>query len=280
MEGFGCAMVILGVLVVFFSLRMRANKDMELTQLRHLFQQSRDVNQQRNHHNNNHHNQNQQQQQQQLQQHPPPPPPTPIRDTSLAVVANSGLVPTGATPNDLPPSPAPSIRITPTQTPDCETPSIGGGSSCGQHRMSPAETSETMAANGCRLISPQVAPIATTGFVLAPSVLQRELTTTIDSDPSKVSESSLVGFQLADEDELSLASNRPSQWTPCANEPDWSYPNDLHESATIEAALSIVLTVATLAGFRPDGAEMRLQPGADKHEHFCCLHHTVQVGAI
>lgn len=71
-----------------------------------------------------------------------------------------------------------------------------------------------------------------------------------------------------------LLINTAFEWTPrqCVDYDDDYYYNDertrAHETATLEAALSLVLTAATLAGFRPS------------HERACCLHHTVQVSFL
>jgi len=61
------------------------------------------------------------------------------------------------------------------------------------------------------------------------------------------------------------AKNDRDLWTP-----DHEYGSD--HKAAVEAALSTVLTVSTLAGFRPDGLVTPRKR--------CCLHHAIQVGEI
>lgn len=69
-------------------------------------------------------------------------------------------------------------------------------------------------------------------------------------------------------------------WTPHCCDSDDEIGNS-HETATIEAALSIVSTAATLAGFHPSAQGEFTRLGAyGRHERFCCLHHIVQVSLV
>lgn len=87
-------------------------------------------------------------------------------------------------------------------------------------------------------------------------------------------------FGSADEEAAFYAApfvldNLGANWTPRGRQHD-----ELalaHQTAAIEAALSIVLTAATLIGFRAEASSMMNFPSDGKHERFCCLQHTVQV---
>lgn len=71
-----------------------------------------------------------------------------------------------------------------------------------------------------------------------------------------------------------------TNWLPCDEDEEIGVT---HQAATIEAALSLVLTAATLVGFRPDTdseALMNSRLDGGRHERLCCLHHTVQVSRL
>lgn len=255
MEGFGCAMVILGVLVVFASLRIRARRHFEMVQL------SRMLRRPSGQHGPEWHRRLHQQNLQHIHQQP----------TRRRHFGDEGANPFAA-------NSAPTLvldaellsrdRAISLLWPDAKSPGtvscLPGWPVSTDNQEARSESVTLVCRSGMR------PPHKSTSLINLSS--SRE-------EAAKQNQESLVGSLLASCDgsfsSLSFASTG-SQWTPCLDELDSAYCNHSHEAATIEAALSIVLTASTVAGFRPDQAEISARHG-DKHERFCCLHHTVQV---
>lgn len=96
----------------------------------------------------------------------------------------------------------------------------------------------------------------------------------VDSTTVAILGGDFVEDENLDDDDDDEESENTSAWLPPDVDDEEFYAQD-HQVA-VEAALSTVLTVSTLAGFRVVGGDAN-QLLMSQNQDYCCLHHAVQV---